>query len=137
MTPADVQAMDWIRNNTLPGARFAINTVFWLPYFPHGTDGGYWIPYFTGRETTAGSMLFSQGSQDYANTILSMSRSVEHVETDDAGLAQLASMGVNYIYLGAKGNFAGQGLGATRLDQTQGVTLVYRRDGVSIFQIQK
>jgi hypothetical protein len=63
VTDEDVAAMDWIRENTPEDAVFAVNTYFWLPRAPHGTDAGYWIPYFTGRKTTAGVMLLSLAHQ--------------------------------------------------------------------------
>ncbi len=137
VTPTDVAAMDWIANNTPPDARFAINTFFWLPNFPHGTDGGYWIPYFTGRQTTTGPMLFQLGRREDSEKIIALSRAVKRPGTDDAALTELRSSGVSYIYIGAKGNLAEPGLDSSRLVQSEDVTLVYRREGVSIFQVNQ
>jgi hypothetical protein len=135
VTPADVAAMDWIKANTPRDARFAVNTTFWLPRAPHGTDAGYWIPYFTGRQTTAGSMIAGLGGQSYMSNIVEMSRAEERLETDDSALGDLRKLGVDYIYIGQRGDFAGPGLDARHLSQVDGVRVIYQRDGVSIFQI--
>ena len=64
-TGEDIAAMEWIRGHTEPDALFAVNTYFWLPHHPHGTDAGYWIPYFTGRQMTAAVMLLSGATPEY------------------------------------------------------------------------
>jgi hypothetical protein len=136
VTPEDVAAMDWIRENTPPDALFAVNTHFWLPLMPHGTDAGYWIPYFTGRQITAGVMLLSQGTWEYGSGVVETSRAVERLEVDNAALAELRSMGVDYVYIGQRGDFAGSGLNAGQLSQAGDVKLLYQNAGVSIFQIE-
>lgn len=135
VTPADVAAMIWIKANTPRDALFAVNTTFWLPRAPHGTDAGYWIPYFTGRQTTAGVMLLSEASPDYQSSIVEMSRAEERLETDNSALGDLHKLGVDYVYIGQRGDFAGPGLNTARLKQAPGVIAVYERDGVSILQI--
>jgi hypothetical protein len=135
VTPADVAAMDWIKANTPQDARFAVNTTFWLPGAPHGTDGGYWIPYFTGRQTTVGCMISGLGGQGYMANLVEMSQAEERLETDDSALGDLRNLGVDYIYIGQRGDFAGPGLDARHLGQVDGVKVVYKRDGVSILKI--
>jgi hypothetical protein len=135
VTPADVAAMNWIKANTPRDALFAVNTTFWLPRAPHGTDGGYWIPYFTGRQTTASVMLLSEASPDYQSSIVEMSRAEERLETDYSALGDLHKLGVDYVYIGQRGDFSGQGLDAARLKQMTDVVPVYEHDGVSILQI--
>ena len=127
--------MDWIRENTPPDALFAVNTYFWLPYAPHGTDAGYWIPYFTGRQTTAGVMLLDLGSDEYFLGTVEISRKVEELELDNSSLAELQALGVDYVYVGSNGDFSGPGLDAARLSQAENVTLVFQYAQVSILQI--
>jgi hypothetical protein len=136
ITPADIAAMDWIRENTPPDALFAVNTFFWLPTAPHGTDAGYWIPYFTGRQTTAGVMVLSLGTKEYVLDVVEVSRLVEQLEVDDTSLAELQALGVDYVYVGQKGDFSGPGLNAARLGQAEDLTLVYENSGVSVLQLQ-
>ena len=135
VTPEDMAAMKWIRENTPKDALFAVNTYFWLPRAPHGTDAGYWIPYFTGRQITAGVMLLSLGGVDYRSRIVEMSRMVEQLEVDNASLTELQAMGVDYVYIGRKGDFSGPGLGAARLGQSENVKMLYQEGGAYILQI--
>jgi len=135
VTPEDIAAMDWIKQNTPTDALFAVNTYFWLPRAPHGTDAGYWIPYFTGRQTTAGVMLLSLGESDYQSRIVEMSRAVEQLQVDNASLAQLQAMGVDYVYIGCRGDFSGPGLSAVQLGQSENVKMLYQEGGVYILQI--
>lgn len=136
VTSQDIQAMDWIRENTPSDARFAVNTYFWLPHAPHGTDAGYWIPYFTERRTTAGTMLLSQGTTDYVSNIVEMSRAADQLEIDNTSLARLHELGVDYVYIGRQGDFSGAGLNVTQLTQSEDIHLVYQNNGVYILQIE-
>ena len=136
VTPEDVLAMDWIRANTPADALFAVNTFFWLPRAPHGTDAGCWIPYFTGRQTTVGVMLFHLAAEQYASRIIEVSRAVERLEADDVSLTDLLALGVDYVYVGQRGDFSGSGLNAAKLSQAEGVDLVYQNGGASILQIR-
>lgn len=136
VTAEDLAAMEWIRANTEADALFAVNTYFWLPAAPHGTDAGYWIPYFTQRQTTAGVMLFEMGSEEYRSGIVDMSLAEERLALDNSALSELQALGVDYVYIGAKGDFSGPSLNAARLGQAEGLTLVYQNAGVSILRIQ-
>lgn len=135
VTPADVAAMDWINANTPPDARFAINTLFWLPNLPHGTDAGYWIPYFTRRQTTTGNMISPLGAIESTEMTVSESRLVKRLDTDSTAAAELGKMGVNYIYIGAKGNFAEPGLNMATLGQNANLSVEYMDKGVMILRI--
>jgi hypothetical protein len=136
VTSEDIAAMEWIKANAPGDALFAVNTYFWLPYAPHGTDAGYWIPYFTNRKTTVGTMLNHLGTWEYQSHIVEMSRSVERVSQDPtAALNDLRAFGVDYIYIGKLGDFSGTGLDATQLIAAKDTALVYQQDGVFIFQI--
>ena len=134
LTPGDLVAMEWIRVNTPKSAIFAINTYIWLSNVPHGTDGGYWIPYFTGRRTTAGTMLASLGPDTYAREIRAMSDAAEKLVTSSVdGIAELCRLGVDYIYIGPKGDFTGAGLDASKLSLIPGLRMSYAKNGVYIF----
>lgn len=135
VTPADVAAMNWIRDNTEPDATFAVNTYVWLPTSPHGTDAGYWIPYFAQRHTTAGAMLMSLADPEYRERIVRMSSAEERLVTDNSALQDLYSMGVHYVYIGVRGDFSGPGLNAAQIAQSGQTALVYQSAGVTIFRI--
>ena len=136
VTDADVNAMAWINANTPSDALFAVNTHLWLPRAPIGTDGGYWIPYFTGRTTTTSNMLFDLGSPDYRERVRDISEAVVRLSTDNAALDDLRKLGVDYVYVGENGNFAGKALDSAQLSQAAGISEVYQQDGVSIWAIQ-
>ena len=136
VTPEDVTAMQWINAELPPTTYFAVNTYFWLPRAPHGTDAGYWIPYFTGRRTTTGVMLNNLGPAAYQNEVVATSRAVKRAEEDIAALDALRAAGITHVYLGAKGgNFAGPGLDRAALIAAPGAHLVYESHRVAIFAL--
>ncbi len=132
VTDADVQAMAWINANLPEDAQFAVNTEFWLPNVPHGTDAGYWLPYFTNRTTTAGVMIMGG---EYLRQVAAWSTAAEALEEDLTAVQNLRAAGVDYIYIGARGDFAGPGLQLEQLRQSPELTLLYEHDGVAILQI--
>jgi hypothetical protein len=135
VAPEDIAAMEWIEENTPPDALFAVNTYFWLPRAPHGTDAGYWIPYFTGRQTTVGAMLLGLGGSDYESSIVEMSQMVEQLEVDNTSLTELQALGVDYVYVGKTGDFSGPGLNANQISQAKNTEVVYQSGGVTILQL--
>jgi hypothetical protein len=132
VTEADVTAMRWLDAHLPADARIAVNTEFWLPTVPHGTDAGYWLPYFTGRATTAGVMIMYG---DYLHQVADWSRLVVRLETNLDALDALYAQGVGYIYIGARGDFASPGLQLDFLRQSKQIQVLYERDGVAILQI--
>jgi hypothetical protein len=137
VTPADEQAMQWITTHTPADARFAINTYFWLPNAPQGTDAGYWIPYFTGRQTTAGVMLnsLSWPTSNYLVDVVTWSQAVKQLEQSDALLEPLYRAHIRYVYIGARGNFADAGLNIAHLSQFTRLQIRYQQAGVTIFEV--
>jgi len=135
VTPEDIAAMEWIEENTPPDALFAVNTYFWLPRAPHGTDAGYWIPYFTGRQITAGVMLLSLGGTDYRSIVVEMSQAVEQLEVGNDALEDLQAMGVDYVYVGKNGDFSSPGLDANQMSQAKNTEVVHQSGGVTILQL--
>ena len=135
VTVEDAAAMRWIADNTDEDALFAVNTYFWLPHHPHGTDAGYWIPYFTGRDMTAAVMLLTFTPPDYQASVVRLSEAEEELAADGASLEELRSLGVDYIYIGAKGDFSGPSLDAAELSADTDAKLVYRTPHVAILEL--
>ena len=131
----DIPAMNWIVANTPADAAFAVNSLYFHPESLYGTDAGYWIPYFTGRRTTAGTMLFSLGDAAFRESVAEDTRTVKSVERQEAGLDALRARGFSYIYVGKAGNFAEPGLNTDWLRAQPGVTVVYDANGVTIFAL--
>ncbi len=49
VTEDDLAALDWIKENAPPDARFFINTAYWLNDVYRGVDGGGWLLPYTGH----------------------------------------------------------------------------------------
>lgn len=104
-TTEDLEAMDWIKENTSQDAVFVINTRHWQFGIYTGTDGGYWIPQLTGRRTLLPALPYAYGTADYVQHVTQMARIVS--ETQDANAipfrALLDREKATHIYIGAKG----------------------------------
>ena len=133
-TQADVDALHWIEANTPQTARFYINAVFWQGSLYRGVDGGYWILPATGRFDLVAPLAISFGPSEEVARYEGWAERATRVTTCDAGfwsLVQDASL--NYVYVRD-----GVGsLSASRLDSCQGLDLVYRQAGVSIYEISQ
>lgn len=136
MTAADRDALEWIVANTPETAVFAINVYFWLPTLAHGTDAGYWIPYMAARGIVTSSMLTDGLPADYESWVMERARAAQELENDLAALDRLRSLGVEYIYIGARGDFSGSGLQPDFLEQSDKIEVLYQKDGVSVLRIQ-
>jgi hypothetical protein len=135
ITAADASAMGWIQRNTPTEALFGINTYFWSSTFAHGSDAGFWIPYFTGRQTTTGTMLNTLGPEAYLQAKQRQSIIINDLKMNYQTTEPLCKEGIDYLYLGAKGDFTGKGLNAERLKEMATLKVVYEKGGVVIFQL--
>lgn len=135
VTDQDLVAMAWIADNTPVDATFAINTYQWLPRFAHGTDAGYWIPYLTQRNIVTTAMLTDGLDQEYRQVVQDRSQATGALESDLNALDTLYNLGVEYIYIGAKGDFSGPGLQLDFLTQSEQVQVIYHQDDTAVLQI--
>jgi hypothetical protein len=81
-------------------------------------------------------MLSSLAAQEYQSSVIQMSEAAERLTLDNSALDELQALGVDYIYIGANGDFSGPGLNAAQLGRSGSVALVYQTTGVSIFRIR-
>ena len=135
VTPADEAAMAWIRTHTPEDARFAVNTVFWMPELPHGTDAGYWIPYLTGRRMSAAVMLLAQADQSVIDAVVADSQAAVAVAEDPTAVDQLVARGITYLYAGALGNFGGPAFDVAAIAAQPGVEVVYQDGPVAVLKL--
>jgi len=133
--PSDIPAMEWIKKNTPAESLFAVNSVFWLPNFPHGIDAGYWLPYLADRKTTASNMLFDLGPEAYKQWVVEASTVTLRLIDEPTALADLRRLGVQYIYIGANSQFYPSSLNGERLSRISGVQALYHQDDVWILKI--
>jgi hypothetical protein len=132
VTPSDLKAMAWIRENTPQDACFAINTHFWLSYAAIGTDAGYWIPYMTGRKTTVPPMLYSEGRYEYIEETNALARATAGLCEGDDTLPTLVKNGVTHVYIGQRGGC----LKPQRLLASPHYEAIYHQDGVWVFEVR-
>jgi hypothetical protein len=104
-TPADVEALAWIRNNTAGDALFFVNGRQWQSNIYAGTDGGYWIPLLANRRSTLPAALYSfSGAERRADVdgfydLLQTTADPESAQF----LGALRKRGVTHAFIGAKG----------------------------------
>lgn len=107
---ADRNAMEWIKSNTPPDAKFLVNSYAWFDSTFVPSDGGVWIPIDTGR----------------AIDFLSANRS------DDV-TQWMSERKIDFVYLGCRAGIL------TKSDfnfQPESFNVIYNRDGVQIFQLR-
>lgn len=59
VTESDLEALDWVAENTPPDARFFINTAFWLNNTYRGVDGGGWLLPYAERWSLVPTVFYS------------------------------------------------------------------------------
>lgn len=138
-TPADQQAMTWIRANTVPEAVFLVNMIpAYGDTLVAGTDGGWWIPLMTGRKSTLPPITYGSEraeTPDYTKRIRGFATALrQHPLPSAEGLSLVRQAGINYIYSGAH---IGQPdrIDVDALRENTTFRIVYEHDGVVIFAV--
>ncbi|MBS1252792.1 MAG: hypothetical protein MAG451_01834 [Anaerolineales bacterium] len=138
VTPADGEAMAWIREYTPDGAKFLVNS--FTAFGGHtvvGDDAGWWIPYLAGRRNTVPPAIYGlevPRDPGYPTRVRDFHRAVTSQPPDSAEtLNMLRANGITHVYIGATG---GERLDPTVLMESPAYEPVYQRDGVMIFKIQ-
>ncbi|GAP12270.1 hypothetical protein LARV_00001 [Longilinea arvoryzae] len=133
VNPADMQAIQWVRENTPQDARFFINTAGWQGLY-RGVDGGYWLLTLTGRQTVTPPALAWMGSTEYQQQLTAQAELASQAAgCDDAFWQAVESAGLTHVYIR-------EGVGSVQpegLANCPGVVNEYRRDGVFIYEIAK
>jgi hypothetical protein len=149
---ADMAAMQWIRDNTPPNARFAINS---FPAYggslAAGTDAGWWIPLLARRATILPPLNYGGEKGEQPGYDLGVNALIKklrgHPLTDltplqvdlarPVALKTLDANQIDYVYIGAHaypGPDAADSIDVNKLRASPFFRLVYDRDGVQIFQ---
>lgn len=131
-TQADVQAIKWIEENTPAEADFFINVTPWQYGVYRGVDGGWWVPLLSGRRVLLPPVLYSTGEAGYFQEISALAEQASQMEECTEELREFVhSAGFDYLYLV-------QGRGRLQTAALEGcgfTTLVYEKEGVSIFRV--
>jgi hypothetical protein len=156
VTPADVQAMAWVREHTPHDARFVVNS---YPIYGGdmivGVDSGWWMPFFAGRQTNVPPMTYGSelaADPQYAAEIHALARDLRRRPlTDGQGglvdltlpetIERLRAAGYTYVYSGAQPIVGPRAFGSpdridtARLRTSPHFRLVYDHGGVEIFEL--
>ncbi|MHB8819347.1 MAG: hypothetical protein ACYC7M_09860, partial [Bellilinea sp.] len=129
---ADLEALEWVRENTPLDARFIINTTPWMGRTYRGVDGGYWLLPYAGKQTILPPVMYTYGSQDYVGQTERWAQQLNELTTCDADFWRLMEeFDAGYLYLRqGRGSLQPEALAACPR-----LVNVYRRDGVHIYEI--
>jgi hypothetical protein len=152
---ADMNAMQWIRDNTAPNARFVVNS---FPAYSGtlvaGTDAGWWIPLLAQRATMLPPLNYGGEKGEHPGYQFGVNALVKKLRgqalTDSAplrvdlsrpvALKTLDANAIDYVYIGAHaypGHDVADWIDPGTLRTSPFFRLVYERDGVEIFQFLK
>src|SRR5574340_520259 len=131
---ADLEALNWVRANTPPDARFMINATPWMGGVYRGVDGGYWLLPYTARQTIIPPVMYTYGTGEYVSQITDWAERTAKLTTCDADFFRLVDeFDAGYLYL-----HQGRGsLQPAALMNCPGVVNVYRRGAVFIYQLER
>jgi hypothetical protein len=149
---ADLAAMQWVRDNTSPNARFAINS---FPAYggtlAAGTDAGWWLPLLAHRATILPPLNYGGERGEQPGYDLGVNALIKKLRgqpltdqrplsvdlTRPVALKTLDANQIDYVYSGAHpypGPEAADRIDTDKLRSSPFFRLVYERDGVEIFQ---
>jgi hypothetical protein len=129
---ADVAALEWVKTNTPPTARFFINTAAWQGKVYRGVDGGYWLVPYTGRSSLLPPSLYATGERAYLEQVNDWALRASQVKDCSPELWELVrAASLTHIYVrSGSGSLQPDALvNCPRLRQ------VYKRGGVFIYEV--
>lgn len=134
ITQADLDALNWVRENTPAEARFMINTTGWMENIYRGVDGGYWLLSYTGRQAILPPVMYTYAASQFVAQTEEWAEQSSKLTTCDAVFWKLVGeFDASYLYLRL-----GQGsLQPDALVNCPQLVNVYRRGGVSIYEIAR
>jgi len=133
VTQEDIEALDWVKENTPPNARFYINTAYWLNNTYRGVDGGGWLLPYTGRWAIVPTVFYGYASDtDQVNQIRSYGERANAISTCTEDFYKLLEeANLSWVYLK-------QDVGALQpqsLEGCPGIQEAYKNSKVTIYQI--
>ena len=133
-TQADLHALEWVEANLPQDARFYINPAAWLGSVFRGADGGYWLMPMTGRFSLVPPVFYAyqpaETAQQFDNWI-KQATSLKGCTPEFWTIASQARLTHVYVREG-RGS-----LQPAALDLCPRLRLVYREEGVSIYEIER
>lgn len=156
VAPADMRAMEWIRNNTPAGARFLVNA---FPAYDGtliaGSDAGWWLPLLSGRQSSLPPLAY--GSERGVSEVpavrdatinlwialrgapLADGRPIRIDVTRPEALSLLRARGITHVYSGAERSPERENadyIDTSALRSSGAFQMIYDRDGVEVFAMR-
>jgi hypothetical protein len=134
VTPADIDALDWVAENTPEGARFFINTAHWQEGQYRGVDGGGWLLPYTGRWALVPTVFYGfSDDAAYISELRAWGQAASQISTcSDPFYDLVEEAEVNWVYLRAGvGSLQPEGLAGCK-----GVEEAYRNESVVVYRLQ-
>jgi len=133
VTEADLDALDWVAENTPEGARFFINTAHWQDGVYRGVDGGGWLLPYTRRWALVPTVFYSfSPDATYVGELRDWGQAASQVSTCSEDFWRLVGEAeLDWIYLQS-------GVGSLQpggLAGCAGVEEAYEHGGVVIYRI--
>jgi hypothetical protein len=131
----DVAAIEWVRDNTPPDARFLINSTAWFVTVDRGSDGGWWLMPLAGRWTSMPPALYTYGPPEYVQHVHATTRAISTLQPDqhDALRSLIQREAITHIYLGTQHGPLKHSMFADNTLFEQ----VYNHNGVTIFAVRQ
>jgi hypothetical protein len=133
VTQADLDALDWVAENTPAEGRFYINTAYWLANAYRGVDGGGWLLPYTGRWALVPTVFYGYSPDAaWVGELRGWGEAASQITTCSAEFWALAEAAeLDWIYLRA-----GVGcLQPTSLESCAGIRLAYQNESVFVYQL--
>lgn len=133
VTEDDLDALEWVKENTPEDARFYINTAYWQTDIYRGVDGGGWLLPYTGRWALVPTVFygFSPDMETKVQT-RDWGEEASSVETCSSAFWTLVEeTNVNWIYIR-------EGVGGMQpknLLDCEGIITAFTTDLITIYQI--
>jgi hypothetical protein len=135
----DVRAAEWIRAHTSPGATFLVSSYqVYDGSLISGSDGGWWLPLLTKRSTTQPPLNYSMErppAAGYVDRVRELPVLARQEGLTSSVTQRLRDTGITHVYVGQSHAGGDYMLVPSQLDLNPALTLVYRRDRVSIYQL--
>jgi hypothetical protein len=105
--PADLAAVQWVRDHTPADALFMVNTFAFdfVPEYVIGSDAGGWLPVLAGRRVVTAPMTYPierSAVEHYPAQIRRLAELSSDLATP-AAVAELRRWGVTHVFVGARG----------------------------------
>ena len=133
VTEDDIEALDWIRENTPEDARFFINTTYWQNDVYRGVDGGGWLLPYTGRWAVVPTVFYGFSPDiEHVSELRNLGKTASEIDGCSSKFRHLIeSAGIHWFYI-----HLDQGaLQPDGLLKCENVSIAYQNSKVWIFQI--